>query len=201
MQKLTMKCEDARHLVHLSAGNDTFPDEEHLLSEHLHQCSDCRAYHAGMVRAMSVLEQVRDRQPVERPTGSVWAGISGQLKNRRTPERYEPPRRHFNVAVATLCACSLMLAIVTAVRSLPGNDADGWNNQNLMPAMHVGFSPGSAAGPSVRNVSSSGSSVQRPQLIPFKGPSGEILYIDQATGQAWVPNLIPQARQGERLDF
>ena len=76
MQNETLNCADARHLVHLAVGDDTLPDEEKRLTEHLHSCSDCRAYHASMVDAMHVLEQVRDDDSVDIPAGAIWSSIS-----------------------------------------------------------------------------------------------------------------------------
>ena len=114
MQKQMMKCADARHLIHLAVGDDTLPEEESQLTAHLHSCSDCRAYHAGMVDAMHAIERVRHADSGEEQTRSIWPAIADQLKARR-PAHAAPQGRRFNGAVAALCACSLLLAFVFAV--------------------------------------------------------------------------------------
>lgn len=180
MQKINLKCVDARHLVHLAVGDDTLPDEEQQLADHLHACSDCRAYHAGMMDAMHALEQVRDLDNEEPPAKSIWPGLSAQLKSRQAAIAAGPEPRRFNVAVATLCACSLMLALVTAVQNLPSNHVDQYASQQMMPAMNVGFHAND-----FRN------NVNQParQLIQMRQPDGTIVVVDTATGQVYAPNV------------
>ncbi|MEZ6062866.1 MAG: hypothetical protein R3C19_21185 [Planctomycetaceae bacterium] len=126
-----MKCVDARHLIHLSVGDDTHPDEEQQLSEHLHSCSDCRAYNAGTVDALQVLQTLRDNTPDE--SESVWPAVAAEIQARRV----RPLRRvrQFNGAVAAMCACSLTLALVTIVQNLPANSRE--YSGNVMPAFSV----------------------------------------------------------------
>jgi len=193
MKMQTLKCVDARHLVHLSVGDDTLSDEEQQLTEHLHGCSDCRAYHAGMMDAMHVLERVRDDVPDDIPTRSIWPGLASQLKSRQAAETV-PERRRFNVSVAALCACSLMLALVTAVQNLPSNDPDPFANLSVMPATNVRFQNGQRPG------SQSLQSPSVPQLIRVPQPNGTFVLMDSSTGQVYVPNMIPAA-DGQELNF
>lgn len=180
MQKTNLKCVDARHLVHLAVGDDTLPDEEQQLTDHLHTCSDCRAYHAGMVDAMHALEQVRDGDCEAPSTKSIWPGLSAQLKSRQAAVAAGPEPRRFNVAVATLCACSLMLALVTAVQNLPSNNADQLTSQQMMPAMNVGFR--------ANDFQNSGNQPVR-QLIQMRQLDGTTVVLDTATGQVYAPNV------------
>jgi hypothetical protein len=180
MQKSNLKCIDARHLVHLAVGDDTLPDEEQQLVDHLHTCSDCRAYHAGMMDAMHALEQVRDGDCEEVPGKSIWPGLSAQLKSRQAAVAAGPEPRRFNVAVATLCACSLMLALVTAVQNLPSNNVDQYANQPVMQAVNVGFNAND-----FRNNTNPAAG----QLIYRRQPNGTIVVVDRATGQVYAPNV------------
>ena len=106
MQNHNLKCADARHFIHLAVGDDTLPEEEQHLTEHLHTCSDCRAYHAGMVDAMHAIERVRDEDMIEAPSASLWPAMADKLKVRQHTA-VEPERRRFNGSVVALCACSL----------------------------------------------------------------------------------------------
>ena len=119
-----MKCSDARHLIHLSVGDDTLTDEEVAVAEHLHTCSECRAYNAGMVDAMHTLHQYRDSTTVAQD-GSVWAAVERRIHEGRSvlASGFQQPQRQFNGGVVALCACSLVLAFVTIVQSLPVNDS------------------------------------------------------------------------------
>ncbi len=116
-----MKCSDARHLIHLSVGDDNLPDEEQALGEHLHRCSECRSYNAGMVDAMQVLHDFRDNSLVA--TGlSVWPSVEQRIEDRSSLARAtERPQRQFHGGIVALCACSLVLAFVTIVQNLPSN--------------------------------------------------------------------------------
>ncbi len=190
MQKTTMKCVDARHLVHLEVGDDTLPDEEQQLADHLHVCSDCRAYHAGMMDAMHAIERVRDEDCPEPPTKSIWPGLQDKLKARKAVVQSGPEPRRFNVAVATLCACSLMLALVTAVRNLPSNNPNQFTGRQMVPAMNVGFQPGSF--PNQQNQ-------QANRLVQMQQPDGSIVVVDQSTGRIFVPNIA--ASNDEDMNF
>ena len=116
-----VKCSDARHLIRLSVGDDNLPDEEQALGEHLHRCSDCRSYNAGMVDAMQVLHDFRDNTAVATDL-SVWPSVERRIENRRILARAsQQPQRQFHGGIVALCACSLVLAFVTIVQNLPAN--------------------------------------------------------------------------------
>ncbi len=119
-----MKCSDARHLIHLSVGDDNLAEEEQSLSEHLHECAECRSYNAGMVDAMHVLHRFRDETVVDQDV-SVWSSVERRIQDRRGQVRplQQQPQRQFNGGVVALCACSLVLAFVTIVQNLPVNDS------------------------------------------------------------------------------
>ena len=133
-----MKCEDARHLIHLSVGDDTLPEEEARLSEHLHKCSDCRAYNAGMVDAMHAIELSRETisdEVVDSP--SLWPSIENRISDRIVQR--QPVRKKFSGGVAALCACSLTLALVTIVQNLPVNSTIE-DPSLAIPVMNVNYS-------------------------------------------------------------
>lgn len=124
-----MKCGDVRHLIHLNAGHDLSAAEEHELASHLEGCSECRAYHEGMAQAMSALHHLRDFgnavavSAERRSTASLMS---------RLPDR--SPRSHtfrkFNGRVAALAVCSLALAVVTIVQTLPSSYSSGAYSSN-----------------------------------------------------------------------
>lgn len=190
MQKSNLKCVDARHLVHLAVGDDTLPDEEQQLAEHLHACSDCRAYNAGMMDAMHALAHVRDADCPEPAEKSIWPGLSAQLKSRQATVSAGPEPRRFNVAVATLCACSLMLALVTAVRSLPSNNVDQYASQPIAPAMNVGFQA---------NMQQNNANQPVRRLVQMRQPDGTMVLVDTATGQSYAPSIA--FSNDEELNF
>jgi hypothetical protein len=175
----SLKCSDSRHFIHLAVGDDTLPEEEQRLAEHLHLCSDCRAYHAGMVDAMHAVERVRDHDVIDAPTASLWPAMADKLKVRQGVA-IEPERRRFNGSVVALCACSLMLALVTAVQNLPSNSVDPYADLSNFPppAMNVNFQSNRNQGPQPN--------VQR-QLIQVAGPNGEVRLIDPVSNQMFVP--------------
>jgi len=111
-------------LIHLSVGDDTLADEEVAVAEHLHTCSECRAYNAGMVDAMHTLHQYRDDTTLAQDV-SVWAAVERRIHQGRSvpASGYQQPQRQFNGGVVALCACSLVLAFVSIVQSLPVNDS------------------------------------------------------------------------------
>lgn len=186
MQNQTLKCTDARHLVHLAVGDDTLPEEEQQLAEHLHTCDQCRGYHADTVSAMQALERVRDDDSVDIPSGSVWSAISDTVKSRRrTP--IAPERRRFNGAVAALCACSLTLALVTVVQNLPMNAESP--EAVYAPAMSVSMQPGQRT------------TQQRPQLVPVQQKDGTVVWVDPETGNAYVPDLLTSMSDSPDVTF
>lgn len=198
MNHQSLKCVDARHLVHLSVGDDTLAEEEQQLVEHLHDCADCRAYHAGMMGAMHVLERVRDDDS-SIPSGSIWPGLAAQLKSRRKVET-QPERRRFNVSVATLCACSLVLALVTAVQNLPSNDTDPFADLSRMPATTVSFGPGAVQNgqmPAMQPMPN----MQPSQLVPVRQADGTVVLVDSVSGRVYIPNMLPVATDSRDLNF
>ena len=179
MHTSTLKCSDSRHFIHLAVGDDTLPEEEQRLAEHLHTCSDCRAYHAGMVDAMHAVERVRDNDVIDAPAVSLWPAMADKLKVRQSVA-VEPERRRFNGAVVALCACSLMLALVTAVQNLPSNSVDPYADLSNIPAraMNVNFQN--------RRNQGQPQNLQR-QLIQVAGPNGELTFVDPISNQMFVP--------------
>jgi len=136
-----MKCSDARHLIHLSVGDDNLPDDEQILGEHLHTCSDCRSYNAGMVDAMGVLHDFRDGT-VMSSDKSVWASVERRIDGRRSLARAaQRPQRQFHGGVVALCACSLVLAFVTVVNKLPVNQGTVDVLESSAAVMPVNFNP------------------------------------------------------------
>jgi predicted anti-sigma-YlaC factor YlaD len=136
-----MKCSDARHLIHLSVGDDNLLDDEQTLGEHLHTCSDCRSYNAGMVDAMQVLYDFRDGT-VMSSDESVWASVERRIEGRRSLARSaQRPQRQFQGGVVALCACSLVLAFVTVVNKLPVNQGTVDVLDSSMAVMPVNFNP------------------------------------------------------------
>ncbi|MFN8707324.1 MAG: anti-sigma factor family protein [Planctomyces sp.] len=136
-----MNCADARHLIHLDAGNDLHSEEEHDLAGHMECCADCRSYHSRMLQAMSALQALRDFDTEvsvsgrglsegSRSSSSVkssgsgshrvssdsWAALASRLPPR---SRTRPVTRRFNMQVAVLSVCSLALAVVTTIQALP----------------------------------------------------------------------------------
>lgn len=180
MQELN--CADARHFVHLSVGDDNLPEEETQLAKHLHSCSECRSYHAGMAAAMQVVERVRDEDTTELPTRSLWPAMANQLNVRQAKTIAAPEGRRFNVAVAALCVCSLMLAIVTAVQNLPSNTQQMSSVYSTMPAMNVGFK-------NQTGVQYSGTPQQGQRMVEVSGPNGSRLWLDTVTNQLVIPHV------------
>lgn len=165
MTTSSLSCSDARHLIHLAVGDDTSSDEERELTGHLSGCSDCRSYHAGTVDAMHAIERVRDADSVP-DDASLWPGLADKLANRKTrpaPTVRTNEGRRFNVAVAALCACSMALAFVTAIRSLPSGDSALAQDALPMNSTSVGLN-GQAQG--------------QPQLIPVQAADGRVYLVN-----------------------
>ncbi|APZ94478.1 hypothetical protein [Fuerstiella marisgermanici] len=192
MQNQSTACGDTRHLIHLAVGDDTQPDEEARLLDHLETCCDCRSYHAGMVDAMHVLEQVRDEDSVDVPAGAVWAGVSERLASRGSRAANVPQRRRFNGAVAALCACSLTLALATIVQQLPMNSQETAGNDAWAPmsAMNVGLQNDAAV--------PSGSTMK---VLRFQQPDGSIVYVNAANGQVVAPDFFQVTSGDQSLNF
>ena len=125
-----------------------------MLAEHMESCSECRSYNAGMLSAMSALHVLRDFDSSASAqssgslsglkssaivaggrSSSVWADLSARLPARKPAHNN---RRQFNSRVAALCACSLVLAVVSIVQNLPVNNyssSAGFGMAPQMPAM------------------------------------------------------------------
>jgi len=190
-----VKCADVRHLIHLSVGDDTLPDEEQSVTEHLHECSDCRGYHSGMMDAMQAVYAVRDSDVVD-PDTSVWSSVRRAMRSKRAEQHR--PQRQINGGVVALCACSLVLALVTIVQKLPANSSDGAE----MPVMWLGTPvnwPGQSAQQQVRS---------QWLLLPpvrLKNPDRSTAgFHDPATNRLFTPasakSVVPATQQGP-LDF
>ena len=192
-----LKCADARHLIHLAVGDDLLEAEEQKLAEHLPSCGPCRTYHSEMVSASHILEQVRDDVP-DTTQESVWPELSRRLKVQVAPKVQVTEGRRFNVAVATLCACSIVLAFVTAVQNLPSGDEDlGYATTSFMspstsvafdsklPTHQVGMTPQLDTG----------------RLVPVRQPDGQLILIDPVTNQSFVPASLPVTRQDGAFRF
>lgn len=117
-----MNCDDARHLIHLDAGNDLLAEEEHTLASHMERCADCRDYHSRMLKSMIALHVLRD---FDSPVGisskvrtADWRAMAKALPAR---VRRVPVTRRFNMQVVALSVCSLAMAVVTLVQALPAS--------------------------------------------------------------------------------
>ena len=182
-----MKCADARHLIHLSAGDDTLADEEQAVSEHLHECSDCRAYHAGMVDAMQALCRMRDGE-VGDPTASVWPSVRRAIRSTRAG-RLQQPHRQFNGGIVVLCACSIVLALVTIVRNLPASSSDVTEVPVPRIPMQVGWGR--------RGLPQMSSQLPIPPTRVMNSDGSTRGFQDPATGNwLYVPQITQEVRPG-----
>lgn len=191
MESSVLSCADARHLVHLAVGDDAGVEEERRLSDHLHGCSDCRSYHAGMVDAMQIVEQARDEDSVDVPSGAVWGAIAHRVQSRPAPARGRSGQRRFNGSVAALCACSLTLALITVVRSLPTADDSAMAEMGVPTATAVSFEsspPNSSATAPAR-------------LVPVQLKNGDRVLMDPSTRQLFVPNLLQAVSEEQDVAF
>ncbi len=121
---MAIECTEAKYLIHLDVGDDLRADEGQQLSSHMEQCGDCRAYHAGMLQAMSTLLKLRDDPAIafdSLNSKSVWPSLSREIARRNTSPRVV---RKFNMQVVALSVCSLLLAVVTMVQSLSSMRSD-----------------------------------------------------------------------------
>ena len=190
-----LKCADARHLIHLAVGDDLLEAEDQQLAEHLLKCSACRTYHSEMDAASHVLQQVRDDVP-DTVQQSVWPELSRQLKKQVAPRVQVSEGRRFNVAVATLCACSIILAFVTAVQNLPSADEAQYVSAPINPSTNVSFGanlPTHEVGMMPQ--------LDTARLVPVRQPNGQLILIDPLTNQSFVPANVPMARQQGAFQF
>ena len=198
-----MICADARHLIHLDAGGDLPLEEEHSLAEHMGKCSECRAYNAGMLKAMGALHVLRDfdsctsqyatmrhdgsaERPVQRSArpDSVWSDLSQRLPARKPATGL---RRQFNTRVAALCACSLVLAVVSIVQNLPVTKYSTSNYYN-MPGQLSSYSPQSQFGQPASPVTG-GEGAFSGNSFPVMNPDGSIAGYLQLRGNIPQSNL------------
>ena len=156
-----MNCPQAKRLIQLHVGDDLNLAETQLLNSHLIQCPVCQLHHSSMRRSMSALYSLRDAAPD--PTPTVWPSISSAIIGRATRER---SFRRFNIQVAAVSVCSLLLAVVTIVQTLqslrPGysDTAAIWQISPAGPA-HFSFPP---------RTQTVANSVEQPSLKPQPGP-------------------------------
>lgn len=190
-----LKCADARHLIHLAVGDDLLEAEDQQLAEHLPSCNPCRTYHSEMVSASHVLEQVRDDVP-DTTQQSVWPELSQRLRKQVAPKIQVTEGRRFNVAVATLCACSIVLAFVTAVQNLPSGEEPGYVTTPMSPSTNVSF----GANLPVRQVSMV-PQLDTARLVAVRQPNGQVILIDPVTNQSFVPTNIPVSQQDGAFRF
>lgn len=190
-----LKCTDARHLIHLAVGDDLLEVEEQQLAEHLPGCGPCRTYHSEMVSASYVLEQVRDDVP-DTVQPSVWPALSKRLKKQVSKKVQVTEGRRFNVSVATLCACSLALAFVTAVQNLPSGEEPAYVTNPMSTGTSVSFGAKLPA----QQVSIV-PQLDTSRLVPVRQPNGQVILIDPLTNQTFVPTNIPVSRQDAAFRF
>lgn len=190
-----LKCADARHLIHLAVGDDLLEAEEHQLADHLPGCSPCRTYHSEMVSASYVLEQVRDDVP-DTPQQSVWPQLSKRLKKQTSKKVQVTEGRRFNVSVATLCACSLVLALVTAVQNLPSAEEPAYVTTPMSPSTNV-----SLGGTIPTRQVSMVPQLDTARLVAVRQPNGQVILIDPLTNQSFVPANIPVSLQDGAFRF
>jgi hypothetical protein len=131
-----MNCDDARHLIHLDAGDDLRTEEQSQLAAHLVLCGDCQSYRAGMTGAMSALMVLRDLPEASSDSRlpSVWPAVARDI--RRLKIGSEKVRR-FNMQVVALSVCSLALAVVTMVQSLSSLRGSLNQSGGFIPAQAV----------------------------------------------------------------
>jgi predicted anti-sigma-YlaC factor YlaD len=134
-----MKCSDARHLVHLEAGNDLVAEEQTALATHLAECSPCNTYRHAMAPSTQALLALRHSMPASPVPPSVWPAISKAIQQRTSVSSMA---RKFNLQVAALSVCSLALAAVTIVQTLSAMRAASHSADNLPTlAQPVRFAP------------------------------------------------------------
>lgn len=115
-----MNCSDVRHLIHLDVGGDLVTEEENAVAAHMERCGDCRTYHSGMLKAMMALQSLRSFDPpvggVGKGSSAVWQAVAAKLP----AKSWRPAvQKQFNMRVVALCVCSVALAVVSIVQSLP----------------------------------------------------------------------------------
>ncbi len=108
-----MNCNEARQLVYLSVGGDLLADQQSALNAHLRSCEPCEAEYRGAGAAMDVLTSLRSAESGTTP--SVWPGV---LRGIRQSVRSSQVTQRFNLQVAALSVCSLVIAMVVIVQTL-----------------------------------------------------------------------------------
>jgi hypothetical protein len=134
-----MNCDDARHLIHLDAGDDLRSEEQSQLAAHLLLCGDCQSYRSGMTGAMSALMVLRNLPETvsDSRLPSVWPAVARDI--RRLKIGSEKVRR-FNLQVVALSVCSLALAVVTMVQGLSSLRGSLNQSGGFVPAQTVSSS-------------------------------------------------------------
>lgn len=108
-----MNCTHARKLVRLDVGDDLTLAESQLLSQHLLLCPGCQNHRQSLLHSMAALHALRDTAP--EPLPSVWPSISSTILKQTTRQTAV---RRFNLQVAAVSVCSLLLAAATIVQTL-----------------------------------------------------------------------------------
>lgn len=108
-----MNCTEAQQLVYLSVGGDLPAPQESALNAHLHNCKSCQAEYRGAGAAMEALSSLRSVESGS--ANSVWPGV---LRGIRQSVRRNQVTRRFNLQVAALSVCSLVIAMVVIVQTL-----------------------------------------------------------------------------------
>lgn len=143
-----MNCTQARRLIHLHVGDDLTLTESQILESHLAHCPACCSQQARMLRPMAALHALRDAAP--EPSPSVWPSISSSIL---TQIRLHHTTRRFNLQVAAVSVCSLLLAVVTIVQTLQSLRPGSADAANYWMPTQVQRLPGQFQ-PSVRSVAS-----------------------------------------------
>jgi len=107
-----MNCTQARQLIQLHVGDDLTHTEAQRLESHLQNCPACCIQQARMLRPMAALHALRDA--TTEPSPSVWPAVSNSIL---AQIRLHQTSRRFNLQVAAVSVCSLLLAVVTIVQT------------------------------------------------------------------------------------
>lgn len=129
-----MNCKQAHTLIHLHCGSDLSPADASLLQMHLAQCGCCRDWQHRMLAPLAALHALRDTAP--EPPSSVWPAVSLAIRSRLSSQ---PMARRFNLQVAAISVCSLLLAAATIVQTLSALRPTGYyESAAWLPAQNAG---------------------------------------------------------------
>lgn len=143
-----MNCTHARRLIHLHVGDDLTHTESQILESHLAHCPACCNQQARMLRPMAALHALRDAAP--EPYPSIWPSVSTSIL---THLRLQHTTRRFNLQVAAVSVCSLLLAVVTIVQTLQSLRPASTDAANSWMPAQTQHLPGRLQ-PAVRSVAS-----------------------------------------------